>query len=579
MNYFFALLPVIIIFTVLIVCLILNSFFNPLKKMMQELAGQVNVKGEGILSMEGRSVSIKYIPGSRNRRPEFRMFTAGSFGADLVIRRETGLDTFFMKIGLNKEVPILDRELADKFYFECDVPEFLQQFFSNSEMKPLVLDILEAFDFIEITKNGCTFRKYPCGALENISLEPPSGSAGSPANPDLTGIFLKYAGKGSENISKDFVMASAGKLLKFVSCIPQTFIEPHPELAAFKVWRAVLYAIGTVAMISGIVFLMWASASFRVVDEFKAWSLTAELFCAIFFGASYLAFLVIRGFSTSARVFIYFLVSFGIGSLLCLRYGGAVYNGFFDTSPIKQFEQTIVYKYTSTGKHSTYYHLDVSPWREGMKGWSFQVSRGTYNQVRINQTHCLIATKSGCLGFEWVVFQKVGLASWQNWLPRDYSRWNPLPGNINNMDPEEYSYWQKWHVIMEEGITNRMNVQDALDQGHAKEEYTKIFNEYEGRQEKMLDKFRDLDVPQRFQPMKDDVLSAGDDQIQFYREYAQARAWKNDSKLNEFMNDIHLRSSDQKLHDAANYFKSLYPSIDRATHDAIERRLAWFDII
>src|SRR6266478_1555167 len=109
------------------------------------------------------------------------MFTAGSFGADLVIRRETGLDTFFMKIGLNKEVPILDRELADKFYFECDVPEFLQQFFSNSEMKPLVLDILEAFDFIEITKNSCTFRKYPCGALDNTSHEPSSGSAGSPA--------------------------------------------------------------------------------------------------------------------------------------------------------------------------------------------------------------------------------------------------------------------------------------------------------------------------------------------------------------------------------------------------------------
>jgi hypothetical protein len=547
MNYFLALLPVLLISTVIIVFLILYSFFNPLKKMVQSLGGQVNKKGEGVFSVGDKSVSIKYIPGSRNRSPEFRISTAGLFGADVVIRRETKLDTFYMKIGLNREVPVFDQELADKFYFECDVPEFVEQLFANPDMKPLMLDVMGTFDFIEITRNGCTLRKYPCGVVENIS--------------------------------KDFITESAGKLLKFVSFIPQTFINPHPELAAFKVWRAVLYVIGTAAIFSAFVFLIWASASFRVVDDPKAWSLALAWFCAIFFAGMYLAFQIIKGFSTSARVFIYFLITFGIGSLLGLRYGGAVYNGIYDRSPLKKFEQVIVNKYTTTGKHSTYYHVDVSPWREGMKNWSFQVSRRTFDQVKVNQTLCLVTTKAGRLGFEWVVFQKVGLLDWRNWGPRDYSHWNLLPGNINHMDPQEYSYWLNWHVMMEEGITNRMNVQEFLDEWHAKEDYIKIFNEYANRQEKMLDQFKDLDVPGRIQPLKDDVLSAGEEQIQFYREYAQARAMNTDLKLNGFLNNIHLRSSDQKLHDAWNIFKSLYPFIDAATNDAIERRLAWFDII
>jgi hypothetical protein len=95
----------------------------------------------------------------------------------------------------------------------------------------------------------------------------------------------------------------------------------------------------------------------------------------------------------------------------------------------------------------------------------------------------------------------------------------------------------------------------------------------------VLYELRELNAPERLQQFKDDVLGAGDDQILFYKGYAMAKTMNNDLRIEEFSGDVHLRSSDQKLHAAANDFKSLYPSIDKGTYEAIERRLAWFDII
>jgi hypothetical protein len=105
------------------------------------------------------------------------------------------------------------------------------------------------------------------------------------------------------------------------------------------------------------------------------------------------------------------MLLFAIGLLMCLRYGGVVYNGYFDQSQLKEFEEVITNKYTTASRSSTDYHLTVSPWRVGIKGWSFIVSEKDYFLVNVGQTRCLIYTKSGKLGFEWVTKEKIEITT------------------------------------------------------------------------------------------------------------------------------------------------------------------------
>jgi hypothetical protein len=132
---------------------------------------------------------------------------------------------------------------------------------------------------------------------------------------------------------------------------------------------------------------------------------------------------------------------------------------------------------------------------------------------------------------------------------------------------------------MEEGINNRMRAQTGFDGWQTPEDYRHIINQYEQRQKRMLASLNDLDAPPRLQRFKEEVIRAGQDQILYYEDYFRAKIKDSDIKAEELSNNDHLRSSDQKLHDADNYFKSLYPSMDKATNDAIERRVAWFDIV
>ena len=167
----------------------------------------------------------------------------------------------------------------------------------------------------------------------------------------------------------------------------------------------------------------------------------------------------------------------------------------------------------------------------------------------------------------------------QYWPSRIFKNWYPLPENISGMDSQELAYWKIWCAIMEIGISNRMNVQEALDADNKTDEYFAVNNKYRQSQEYMIQRLSDLPQPERLKPFHQYVLSAADDQMRFYEEYTKARAGNKNVKFEEFRENADLKAGDQKLWDAYHNFQSLYPSRDKATNDAIERRLAWFDII
>jgi len=150
---------------------------------------------------------------------------------------------------------------------------------------------------------------------------------------------------------------------------------------------------------------------------------------------------------------------------------------------------------------------------------------------------------------------------------------------VNGMDGVEYAYWKAWVAIMHEGIANRMNVQEALDQQLSVDDYKAVFLEYRDRQEEMLNRLSQLQAPDRIATFQNYIVDAGKDQIRFYEAYAAAKIEDPKRSFAEFRTHEDLKTSDKKLWDAYHYFQSLYPGINKAANDAIEQRLCWFDIV
>ncbi len=549
MTFFWMFLPFILISSVIIVVFV---FMNPVRKRMKELGGSIQAFGDGVFDVDGKQIRLKYVRGSKGSAPQVLLSISGSFPAELVVRRETGMDRFFKQIGLNREFQTMDPQFNEKFYFECDDEAFLNKFFIKEDVKLLVSEVLDVFTSIVITRNAC--------------------------------VFQKRGGKRLEEMSKEDILSYSRKLVKISSAVPVAGQDLYAVGPSFKLWRIILYCVSITAAVSGLIVYILAETGFRVIEGQRLWSVSFPASVLLTVIVSFLAYLKIRGYARSAEVWIVFVIFFLFGAVMLGRYGMAIYNGVYDISEPRRFETTVIDRFYRTNKHSRSYFVIVRPWHEGMPVWELRVSQEEYANIQIGQTRYEIFTKEGRLGFEWVLRQQCiagknigsGVLSWPG---RDYSHWFPLPDQIINMPQEEYAYWQGWCMVMEEGVTNRLNVQKGLDADDQVDNYTAIYAEYRRRQEGMLERLTALVLPERLIGFQEGVISAGRDQLRFYEFYVQSRLSDRTRKLNNFLSHPDLKAGDAKLWEAYHYFQLLYPGINKAGNDAIERRLAEFDII
>lgn len=165
------------------------------------------------------------------------------------------------------------------------------------------------------------------------------------------------------------------------------------------------------------------------------------------------------------------------------------------------------------------------------------------------------------------------------WSQRDFSQWNLLPPKSGNINDEEYAYWQKWCLIMNDGINNRMNVDEGLNRKHRSSYYKALKKKYVARQKMMLEQLSKLIPPERLRLFHEKVISAGFDQIRFYEYLATEKLRDRTRTIKQYHDHPDLKTTDKKLWAAYYEFQSLYPQRTPAENDAIERRLAWFDMI
>jgi len=388
-------LPFLFIIFFIRVC---SGFFSPLRKTVSELGGKINWKGEAVFPYKGKDIYLRYIPGTRYTSPTFKIYLFGLFGGQMLIRRKKFNDKLYQQIGLNRELRVSDGQLDERFYFECDDQGFLDRLLISPNAKSDIVDILGSYSDIEITPGKCLLTKSSVSytsilTKENLML----------AKEKLTEL-RKLSGPNASMFSKENLIISAEELLEFSSLIPG-FGAEHPGFIGFKIKQVVLYFLGGVIILAGGVSYFW-SLTYPVVDALRLWKWSSGCSVPIALIVSVVAFLMIKGFSTSSKSFMFFITTFCIGSLLIGRFGTAVYNGKYDISPVEKFDSTVISKYLTYGKNTTYYHVVLEPWRVGMRNWAVTVSENSYNTISPGITQYEILTRAGRLGFEWIISQQ-----------------------------------------------------------------------------------------------------------------------------------------------------------------------------
>ncbi len=329
--------------------------------------------GRGVIDVNGREVVFSHTPARKNTPSELRFTLRGDFCAQACFRRETMADGIVRNIGINQEIQLNDPLVDSQLYIECEDKEFIHQFLNAADVKKILIDLFLDFSSLEIMDNCCVLIKTPCESPDRL-----------PA---------------------DVASAAAAKLVFLSNQIPL----PRPGAgSATPVTRevrhlgALVVGIGTGVVILGIILTIYGLNICEPVDQMHVFltALKFSLFSFVLY-AGYV-FMLLKGHSGSLKVLLQAFV-IGFLGLLALSWGGiATINGGGDISLPQKHTVSVIEKNYSRSKNSVRYYVNVSPWRPGMSDYQFTIDLNLYNRINSGDP-CMIRTRKGALGFEWVV--------------------------------------------------------------------------------------------------------------------------------------------------------------------------------
>ena len=167
-----------------------------------------------------------------------------------------------------------------------------------------------------------------------------------------------------------------------------------------------------------------------------------------------------------------------------------------------------------------------------------------------------------------------------NWPERDWSTWHPLPLEGSVIDrSDELQYFRGLLALLEEGANNRLNMQAALRAPRPADAYGALHQVYRQRQSALLVRLGDLTAPARLHGVHRHVVVATEGQIAFFDAFVAAKAKDPTVDLARMLDHAAGVTASRALRTAWDEVRALYPTLDHATSDAIERRLDQFDAL
>jgi hypothetical protein len=147
------------------------------------------------------------------------------------------------------------------------------------------------------------------------------------------------------------------------------------------------------------------------------------------------------------------------------------------------------------------------------------------------------------------------------------------------MPAAERTYLQDLMTVLNDGITNRRNIEGVLQTASEPDTYRAVYAIYNERARNVIGRLNALAVPPRLQPVHARIVNAAERQIVFYREFTDARIRDHAVDLSRMLGHPALRESDYDLHAAWNLIRGTYPDLDGATLKSIEDHLCQFDAV
>lgn len=156
-------------------------------------------------------------------------------------------------------------------------------------------------------------------------------------------------------------------------------------------------------------------------------------------------------------------------------------------------------------------------------------------------------------------------------LPRSITA-RPIP-------VEEQRYLGQLMAALEDGATNRTNVEGVLKAGDSEPDtYRAVYEIYRGRAEHVIGRLRGLEAPERLQPAHARIVKAAERQLVFYGDFTEARIAGKPTDLARMLGHPAARESSYELHTAWDLIRRLYPDQSPAELNPIEQRLCHFDL-
>jgi hypothetical protein len=167
-----------------------------------------------------------------------------------------------------------------------------------------------------------------------------------------------------------------------------------------------------------------------------------------------------------------------------------------------------------------------------------------------------------------------------NWPARGWMYKTALPTKGSVIDAhDELQYFHGLLSALDEGITNRLNIDGVLKTRRSRTEYEVLYGVYRTRQRDVLERLRRLHVPDRLKPIHARVILATEEQIRFYGTFTDAKLRDPSVDLGRMLGDTALKTVNQELVTAWTEIQRHYPALDEETRRAIESHLCGFDVI
>ncbi len=158
--------------------------------------------------------------------------------------------------------------------------------------------------------------------------------------------------------------------------------------------------------------------------------------------------------------------------------------------------------------------------------------------------------------------------------------WWQIPTKASSIDVhDELLYFTRVATLLDDGITNRLNIDGVLKTRRSPAGYAALYEIYRGRQLNVLARMQRIDVPQKLKSIHARMVLATEEQIRFYRIFLDAKLKDPSTDLARMLGDPALQTTNRELHAVWDEVRRLYPRLDFDTSAAIEAHLCGFDVI